>query len=473
MTLHVQTTYSNGLNNDDFNDYISSIGNYNIACPITDELPVNPTDVYIFIVNKDLGEEIDVTNEGRQPRVEYWYSTAKKKFSTCTIYFYQIGDNAEVNQFFAKHQLIDDVKKYANVDEVKEALKVDLGVQAIDIVGTMKDPIYCFDTEDIITVYSEIMRENGIGHLPVFDTDSEQLIGLISDTDILPYTVLPTYPKVEGFSTEKVRALKRSDLDSRKKVSECMTHLVNDNKDLISHILPDETPMEYLPKFLRLDPDNPGFSLLDKPAHNLLMVLSESKPGASVLGVISWVDIFKNWEKISASFNFSVNDLTVKDVAVSLEKLPDIDLRRNVLRSALDRKETAGRHRHILVKESGELIAVYHFHELYPYDYRGINTYVKDYFGQLEVGGQSDKYVVGPKYSLEKRTIPDDTKIWTRGNPDCAIEIFKKYVIGEGIKWQDRLAGLLLTNKKGNFTHLLNPYNIIECLIEKNLSQTK
>lgn len=313
-------------------------------------------------------------------------------------------------------------------------------VEGVQSVITAKDIM----TPKPYTVYPDynvneidaLMFKQGIGHCPVVDPDSGELLGIVSDTDVLPYMPPENYP---GELKYKKQVLAR-----KTTAHEIMTEI----NRITTFILEDEEPSTFIPKFFRRN----------APAFNLLMVLNSGNEKV-LKGVISWINILKNWERFNVEhLNSGITRMKAIDVAVPLTEIPFLDEDNYTAYSGLARSEHTV-HRHLRIIKEGELNGLIHFNELLPYQPIGKDIPLTDYFSKLQVTA------IKPKYSVENRSISQDLPIWIPDG-DCVIRKFLSYVIGDGKKWQDRMAGFLVISEGDNIpTHLLNPYNVIERML--------
>lgn len=284
----------------------------------------------------------------------------------------------------------------------------------------------------------EMLQDLGIGHFPVVDRQSEKLLGVISYTNILPYVPPVAYPP-------KLKYKKRLEA-AKTTVAELMTKI----SDITTFIYENEDSTEFLSKFYRNG----------SPPLNLLLVLNNQKD-QKLKGVISWVDLLKNWETLVDAHSLNeINKLKAIDIAVPLEEIPFLDEHNYHAGSALIRSKGTV-HRHIRIIEKGQLVSLFHFHELAPYQPVGEDPELADYFYNLQVNQ------LVPQHSVEKRTIPFDLPIWVNKDEPSVVNTFLESVLGDDKKWQDRIAGLLLQQKDKTLSHLLNPYDVIHRLLKK------
>jgi len=345
----------------------------------------------------------------------------------------------------APHAFTIKLRKYSLV-------KVTQMVEAKDIM--VPNPKTIFNTTSVDKAYDMMLDEN-VGHYPVTNEEGK-LLGIVSDTDLLPFT-----SPVNKIYNNELRRIK-AQLAGHTSVSEVMVYLEPDDKDrrIVNNVIyENEEPVEFLRKFFRPR----------RPALNLLMVL-DNETDKQLKGVISWVNVLQNWGRIvPQSLHEEFTRLTAIDVAYKFDR--DFPTARDDKLSAaaiLEDRESDIVHRHFRLMKEDKLVAVYHFHELLPYqpipNYKGIHAReMRREWWNLWL----DK--LSPLYSLDDRFIPADMLVWNIENGNDVISKFLRHVVGKRQSWHTRLAGLLISSRgeKEESTHLLNPYDIIGYLVGK------
>lgn len=298
----------------------------------------------------------------------------------------------------------------------------------------VKNP-YTILPKTTVTTTNALMQYDDVGHYPVVDVTGK-LVGLVSDSDILPYTVPDKY--------DKDLRRKKMELADNTHVENVMTPI----DKIVSFIYEDETPIQFLPKFF---PRN-------RPAFNLLMVFNNEKD-KQLTGVISWINILAHWGEIIRE---DINQLHAIDIAIPIDAIPYVDENSMAVAGALVFKDGEIVHRHFRVIEKGVLKEVFHFHELLPYQPIEGHRELKISYFNMRIDA------ITARHSLGKRTIQPNTPIWSESDENSVVKIFLSSVIGEDKSWRNRLAGLVLKNENGDITHFLNPYDIIKYYLNKN-----
>jgi len=287
----------------------------------------------------------------------------------------------------------------------------------------VSEPYYIHSRASVLAALAQ-MHRLGIGHFPV--VENEIVIGLVSETMLLPFSSPPDCPP----EISQHRFLAAED----KKVGDVMIPVDN-----LSLIYEHEDQSTFIDKFFR---DS-------SPARNLLIVV-KSPMQRDLRGVISWVNLFQHWDGLSMGL---FDKLTCQEVAVPLSQIPSLQNKKHyTVGSALARADNT-RHRHIQIIKDDSLVALYHFHELVPYRPIDLHDIIQvDYYEERDFLED-----LTPKISIEARAIPASAPI---------TDAIEKYL--ESVKkprnWQDRLAGLLVKQSDDTFTHLLTPYDIIDKL---------
>lgn len=296
-----------------------------------------------------------------------------------------------------------------------------------------------------------LMILRGIGHFPVvLDDYTNEVIGIVSDTDLIPYTP----PDDENYPRDAAYIKHRLSLSKQVK------HVMTPVDHIHAVIYQDEKSSSFLHKYFRTD----------QPAFNLLMVINNESDW-NLVGVLSWVDILRQWDQ------FLTNELTKElestnlvDIAVSLDEVPSLDLNEVDTVQAALRRRGLSVHRHIPIYRDGTLVRLFHYHELMPYlpikdedletnKMRQLNLQLADYFDRLSI------MEIPESHEVKKRIISSDMPIWASDGSDNVIKKFLDNTLGH--PWKRRLAGLLLQTDSGEITHLLNPYDIISWLAKK------
>lgn len=308
-------------------------------------------------------------------------------------------------------------------------------------------------TADVsVIVAHDMMLRRGIGHFPVVaEESSREIVGIVSDTDLLPYTIPndPNYPRDAAFLKER--------LAMHKNVGGVMTPV----GDLQALIFEEEQADSFLHKFYRSD----------QPAFNLLMVVNNASD-QSLVGVISWIDILKQWSRfMTKDLANKLRSVKAVDIAIPLLKVPSLRLEDNDRVQAALRRRGISVHRHLPILAQDRITRLFHYNELLPYmpideseltnpRNRELNLTVANYFDRLRVTEISETH------SVAERTIPQDLPVWFPDDGDSVIKRFLDKTVN--FDWRDRMAGLLLQSPDGELTHLLNPFDVIEWL-KKNL----
>jgi len=294
----------------------------------------------------------------------------------------------------------------------------------MDAKSIMKTEPFCVHGGTSILATLAQMQNLGIGHFPVVSDNI--LVGLVSETHLLPFSSPPNCPAIVSH--------KRFLEAEAKNIIDVMIPI----EDLI-FIYEDEDHATFIEKFFRQT----------SPSRNLMLVV-KNPTQRDLRGVISWVDLFRNW---SSMVGEQFDDLTCQQVAVRLTEVPTLrDKKHFSVGAALVRANNT-RHRHIQIIKNDQLIALYHFHELAPYrpiDMEDITQV--DYYEELDFITD-----LTPRHSIKDRLFPADASV-----KDAIDKILLS--VQSPKKWQDRMAGLLLQQRDSTITHLLTPFDIIDQL---------
>lgn len=291
----------------------------------------------------------------------------------------------------------------------------------------VSNPYYIHSKASILATLAQ-MRRLGIGHFPVVENGI--VVGLISDSMLLPFSIPENCPP----EVSQKRFIATED----KKIGDIMIPV-----DDLNLVYEQEDQSTFIDKFFR---DS-------RPARNLLIVV-KSPMQHDLRGVISWIELFRHWDALSLG---RFNRLTCQEVAVPLSQIPELRNKKHYSVGAALVRSSNTRHRHIQIIKNDNLVALYHFHELASYRPIDSNDIAQvDFYEDLDFVTD-----LKPKFEIEKRAIDANASILD------AINMYLESVRNP-LKWQDRLAGLLIKQSDGRFTHLLTPYDIIEKLRQSN-----
>lgn len=285
------------------------------------------------------------------------------------------------------------------------------------------------------------MKELGIGHFPVVGKNAEDMIlGIISDSDLLPFTAPddPRYPN--HLKHRKFRLIKK---ETSFHVEEHMTKVA----EIKNFIGENEDHSEFLQKFYREK----------APPFNLLLVINNQKE-KKLRGVISWVDLLKKWSELCTP---DLVDLTAQEIGTPIEEIPYLDDGNFSIGLALILKKKTT-HRHLRIIQDGKLLGVFHFHEIIPYSPISDDYDLSKYYYSLKL--YTD---ITPRFPIKERLVPAHMPIWRDSNEGSVIKRFLDSVEG---KWQDRTEGLLVHKEDGSVTHFIEPFDILRQLLKKKVT---
>lgn len=293
-------------------------------------------------------------------------------------------------------------------------------------------------TSDIpITEAADKMLRYGIGHLPVRASKTNQdMIGLLSESDILPLLPSRNLPP-EEYDEKREEA-------SRILVSEKM-------HENVVHVYLNSSIEEVVEKLC--------YPTIKRGYINLVPVTT-SKKAKTIEGVISWVNILKNWGKYASD----ANDTMAKDIGTELAQLPILKQGSATIAYTLHLFDNM-EHRHLPLRdENNNIIALFSDRDIRSFTPLLNNpTEAERYFNK-----QINSDDVKPQYeNLDEIVISSTMPLYNDASDDNIIKYFLKFIEGKNIPWSERLDGLLVRNDESKIVRLITPFDCMKLLVKK------
>lgn len=333
-------------------------------------------------------------------------------------------------------------KKTVKDIQITKIFNIQGGIKMVSLKDIMVSDLgYANLDYNVGEAYTYLVTNN-ISCLPIVD-EAGKFLKLVTDTDLLPYNP----PHTDSSYTHHLRAMKAR-IAHRIQVSD---PYVGTPAERAAMVPKDSDISTFIRRFYRDEKHSPPFNLL---------LICDNERDRNLVGVVSWIEIIKNWGKLAKQAGIDIN-LRAIDVAVPLNEIPFVD--ENHYAVATGRARLRGKvHRHLRVLKGGQLDRILHIHELLPYRTQNEDT---DPIELVEFNASKLVIDIEPKHKIDARTIPFNMPIWSEDdnldNPTNVIKKFEKHAV----IWENRMAGLLLQQADGTLTHLLNPFDIIRKLI--------
>jgi len=284
------------------------------------------------------------------------------------------------------------------------------------------------------------MEHHGIGHLPVVKDRGHQLLqGLVTHTDLLPYAPAP-------LSTDDEEWLAYEDMGTRTVENIMVKNPIRVQSDAsldeIARVL-TEPAGAGIPPSLTPIVDNTG----------------------RVIGVVSYLEVFENWDKFSNHFNaIEATAGSIGSPYSNFQEFPEALAVAAVTNFCFG----AGKKpRHIIVKHEKGQFSVLSDRAFMPFMWRqGRPRELLLRAGQLRLGDYISQLKQSrPMPVLEETIVQSDMKIWSE-EPDEETVISKFIKGARGRNWSDRLSGVLSVDPNGNPLTLITPADCIRLLLQ-------
>lgn len=330
----------------------------------------------------------------------------------------------------------DQLKKYIQVEfpllELNRIWIMPMFVEQIMI----HNPIDLEIGASLLMAY-EIMRASRIGHLPIVDPHANRkLLGLLSWSRLADLI-----PLEEGVPvSDRVVEIKRL---AQLKVDDRMVPLSQ-----LSTATKRQSIQQLLKTFVTLTAEGKYPSVLPVV----------DKTGVA-RGIISWIDVFREWPRIMSKAN-STTDLHAGQIGSEINSIPHIPSNVSVQAATAIVQRGAIPYVRVLDERTEKLVKLLSNRDLLQYSLTAHMQASHDgiiYLANLPVGK------VNPKHSLAAITIPATLNLW-QDKGDSIIKRFVESVAGNKA-YSERIGALLSQDGESGYKTLITPVDCIRAVI--------
>lgn len=291
------------------------------------------------------------------------------------------------------------------------------------------------------------MLDNGIGHLPVIEKERDtdylsvienttnrdyRLLGVLSLTDVLIYAPAAN-------ADDEIRDHK---LDEMSKIA--VNEIIQSSVSNLITVKTTDT-LDFVAKSLSSSHGGKNISLLP-------VIEGEM----SLKGIISWVEVFRNWHLFDRSKQISLMKATEIGTPYSIVKKYHMnDTIAFIVNVEKDKKS-----RHIVIEDSGKPVKILFKRELLPFTPLADATeHELSEFYNIRVES------ITPKHDISELSVSSDTVVWDSDNPKSLIGCFLDSITGKEKPWENRIECILSFDEKGAPKSLITPFDCIKLLV--------